>query len=407
MRYITWIIINTLALGLVLTACHRNAGAPAARDFPVSLDSAAGSCPYLTRTPDGGVVLSWVRRDPEGTMVWYAIFDDSTRHFGVPHPIPPTRGVEPHGENMPKLVFARRGEILAMYGVKSPQPDNPYTGTVYYSWSADKGKHWTMGKPLFTSARSYDQRYFDIALLPSGEVGAVWLNNSRKEGSTLYFAATEPGGTFGPARIVAKHTCQCCRTDLLADSTGLLHVAWRAIIDDSIRDMAYCYSRDTGKTFSAPVRISRDNWVIDGCPHTGPTMTENTSGLHFAWFTMGGGGGVYYCNTEDSGRLFSPRQPVSREISARHPQLAALPSGNLAVVWDEGTGAVTARHQRIGLEMRGPAGLALSSRHVSSDSTNAYFPQIAVLNNTRALVAYTEDGSGGEQVSCRLVSLQP
>ena len=41
-------------------------------------------------------------------------------------------------------------------------------------------------------------------------------------------------------------------------------------------------------------RISQDNWVISGCPHTGPAMAENKEGIHFTWFTGGSGSGIYY-----------------------------------------------------------------------------------------------------------------
>ncbi len=66
-----------------------------------------------------------------------------------------------------------------------------------------------------------------------------------------------------------------------------MHVLYRGIIDDSIRDMVHMMSTDAGKTFTAPERISNDNWVLNGCPHTGPAMTENADGLHFSWFTGG------------------------------------------------------------------------------------------------------------------------
>lgn len=401
-NYITGVLLTAASLA----GCHRPQSQSVAPPSARLLDSATGSCSFVSKTPSGEIMLSWIREDSGATMVWYAAFDDTTGTFVDPRPIPPSRGVEPHGENMPKMVFLGNGRVLAMYGVSSPTSDNPYTGTVYYTWSSDSGRSWSASRPLFRSANSFDQRYFDIARLPSGQVGAIWLNNSEQQGSTLYFAATGSDGSFGRPTVVATHTCQCCRTDLFCDSQGLVHVAWRAIIDDSIRDMEYCYSRDTGKTFSMPTRISRDDWVVNGCPHTGPSMAENKTGLHFAWFTMGGGGGVYYCHTTDTGRSFSPRQSVSDIISARHPEITALPMGDLAIVWDEGGGTATRPRQRIGLQMRGPGGLLLSTRYVSSDSASAYFPQIAVIDPARAVVAYTEGAGPAQRIWYRTVSLK-
>lgn len=405
-QHTLWTILVPASLFLA-AACHAPQQKTAKQYACKMADDFPASCPYMSRTPSGTWVMSWIRQDSGQTMMWFARFQDSSMSFGPPTPVPPSRGVEPHGENMPKLVFSGDGRVLAMYGVKTPRPDNPYTGTVYYCWSTDEGAHWTKPVPLFKSAQSFDQRYFDIAVLPSGRVGAVWLNNSEPSGSTLYFATAGPDGIFGPGKAIARHTCQCCRTDLLADSSGTIHVAWRAILGDTVRDMEYCRSIDSGRTFSDPVRISPDNWVVSGCPHTGPSMAENAEGVHFAWFTMGGGGGVYYTRTPDKGGHFLPRDPVSQVTSARHPQIAGLPDGDLALVWDEGAGPATAPHQRIGLQMRGPDGLNLGTRYLTPDTVSAYFPQIAVLNNTQGIVAYTRGAGQNERVCYRVVRLTP
>ncbi len=93
--------------------------------------------------------------------------------------------------------------------------------------------------------------------------------------------------------------------------------------------MVHIYSKDGGETFTQPVRISADNWAVNGCPHTGPAMTSNRAGLHFAWFTMGGGEGVFYSKSINNGITFSGRESISARPTAKHPQLAAMPTGDL------------------------------------------------------------------------------
>ena len=44
-------------------------------------------------------------------------------------------------------------------------------------------------------------------------------------------------------------------------------------------------STDNGVTFSKPVILSKDNWQINGCPHSGPTSTASASGNLIAWFS--------------------------------------------------------------------------------------------------------------------------
>lgn len=402
--------ILTLLAGILSTGCHQTKKhTNKSTDYLVVSDpSANASCPYLTKDHEGHAVLSWLQQDNAHgeAMMYYAIFSDSNMTFGKPKNIAVTKGAEPHGENMPKMIFQKNGHLLAVYSVKNPHPGNPYTGAVYYTQSFDKGKNWTKVQPLVKdTAKSYDQRYFDVTVLPSGKTGIVWLNNSKPKGSTLCFAKFEDNKAFSKKRIIGNHTCQCCRTNLLVDDSGRINVAWRGIYHDSIRDMFYCYSIDSGKTFSEPERISPDNWVVDGCPHTGPSMAENKNGLHFTWFTMGGGGGVYYCHTDNKGRSFSPREAVSRLPSARHPQIAAMPDDDLVIVWDEGVQYGNQLHQRIGLQLRGPTGLLLSERYLTPDSTNATFPVIQVLNNRTVLVAYTLDKGKRQQVSYKIVNL--
>lgn len=402
-----------LLLTLIFIGCHeskKSSSSLTQKSKSVTDSTFNTSCSYLTDNAAGIPVISWAQENntEKTTQVWYAVFSDSTKTFGNPQLIPTSANVEPHGENMPKIIFQKNGNIMAVYSINNPHPGNPYTGAIYYTRSFDHGKSWTPAQPLISdTSKSFDQRYFDMALLPDGEVGMVWLNNSEPEGSTLYFASTKGRDGFGTTRIIAHHTCQCCRTNILVDSTGIIHVAWRTIFHDSIRDMAYSVSKDSGKTFSSPVRISADNWVVDGCPHTGPSMAVNNDGIHFTWFTMGGGGGVYYNHKDDNAPAFSQRQAVSALPSARHPQIAALPDNDLAIVWDEGVKYKNAIHQRIGLQMRGPNGLLMSTRYLTADSVNSSFAQIKILNNQSALVAFTQDNGQKQEVKYRMVSLKP
>lgn len=384
------------------TQTHTSAGQP----LSMGTVPLGGSCPYLTRDDSGRIVMSWIRQepDPDSQMVYYAVYDKKSGVFGTSIPVPSSIGVEPHGENMPKIIFRKNGGIMVLFAVKNPQPDNPYTGAVFYTQSHDQGRTWTPASLLFDDRNSFDQRYFDVSLLPTGELGVIWLDNSEPSGSTLYFATTREGHGFGPGKIIGRHTCQCCRTVLLTDTTGMIRVAWRAIIRDSIRDMVYAYSKDSGRTFSAPVRISPDNWVINGCPHSGPSMALNGDGLHFAWFTKGG---VYYCHTNNNGVTFSHRQKVSDVTSARHPQIASLADNDLAIVWDEGVSFKGTSNQRIGLQMRGPDGLLMGTRYLTPDSINASFPQIMATDPQNALIAFSEGYGKKQQVSYQLIRLQP
>lgn len=418
-------------------SCHHTSKTASSNEEQavLSINSSANtSCPYLTSNAMGVPVMSWVQQDSMHKMdmqgmsmekkkrggmnmpgmsmsgtgsVYYAIFSDHSKTFGKPMLIPTAMGAEIHGEDAPKILFQKNGHILVVFAVKNPHPGNPYTGAVYYTQSFDNGKTWTTAQHIIKDTSSYDQRYFDMASLPDGKAAIIWLNNSKPQGSTLYFATLDGQRGISEPEIVAQHACQCCRTDILVDSSGKINIAWRDIYRDSIRDMMYACSDNMGKSFSTPVRISADNWVVDGCPHTGPSMAINNEGLNFTWFTMGGGSGVYYCQKTGSEMIFSRRQSVNSLPSSRHPQIVALPNNDLAIVWDGGTPYQNQVNQRIGLQMRGPSGLLLGTRYLTPDSVNADFPVVRVLSNKAALVAYTEGREGMQQVKYRVISLQP
>jgi hypothetical protein len=385
-----WILLAGL-----LSACHP-------KDTEHVLSQGDASCAFISSTADGRQVISWVETAPgaDTGMLYFAVQEGDT--FSTPHAVTPANNVLPHAENMPKLVFKPGGEVIAMYGIEQHDERNKYAGRVYYTHSMDAGKTWSAAQQLVTDTSSYDQRYFDMALLPDGEAATIWLDNRKDitaEGSTLYFAKTNGHDGFKGEQAIAETACQCCRTDLYTDPAGNVHIAFRDIINDSIRDMVHLLSVDKGATFSAPARISADNWVVRGCPHTGPAMAANDAGLHCVWFTMGGGQGVYYCRSADNGKTYSRREGVSVMPMAKHPQIAAVGADKLMIVWDEPVKVGKEFNSRVGYQVRKGDGVVLKTGTLTSDSLYVTFPVVKAVDKSTALVAYTKR-MGEKSVVC-------
>ena len=277
---------------------------------------------------------------------------------------------------------------------------------VSYSQSFDDGKTWTLPQPLVADTAGYDQRYYDVSLLPDGEIGIIWLDNrktSEQEGSSLYFASTEGRNGFRHERSLAESCCQCCRTDLFVDSKGAIHVLYRGIIRDSIRDMVHAVSIDGGKTFSSPRRISDDNWVLNACPHTGPAMAENNKGLHFAWFTGGSNKGTYYTRTSDNGKNFTPRDGISGLGS--HPQIAALKNGELIIVWDESVTVGNYSVKRIGFQKRTDEGISSEKIFITPETSTASYPVVLPLDGHAFVIAYSRKSGDKNYIECQVVNI--
>lgn len=374
-----------------------------------SIDKSAGTCPYLTMDNKNNVVLSWVKElDTANAVFCYAISQDGGKTFAESIEIPGSENVHPHGENMPKIIFKPSGEIIAAWGASNPNPANKYSGLVYYSQSFDEGKSWTRPRSLTSDTASFDQRYFDLALLPNGEAGITWLDNRKKwnkEGSGLYYAVTNGKNGFKNEKLISGPCCQCCRTDLYVDKNNYIHVLYRAIISDSIRDMVHIVSTDDGNTFTPPARISQDNWVISGCPHTGPAIAESKQGIHFTWFTGGDGSGIYYNSSKDNGKTFSPRDTVSGKAS-KHCQIASLDNGTILIVWNENFTNANGSASRIGIEERSANGKSTRKRYITNQNSNSSFPVILTVDGNKAVVAYTENVNSKDHVMFKKLSFE-
>ena len=167
------------------------------------------------------------------------------------------------------------------------------------------------------------------------------------ERSQLYFSRLD--GSLRP-RGVARGVCYCCKTTIAAGPDGSLYAAWRHVYPGDMRDIAFALSRDAGRTFTGPVRVSEDKWALTGCPENGPALAVDVRNrVHLVWPTIVSGStagsdptlGLFYSTTVD-GRAFTARQRIATAGTPYHPQIAVSRSGALLLAWDE-LGAGTRR----------------------------------------------------------------
>ena len=160
------------------------------------------------------------------------------------------------------------------------------------------------------------------------------------------------GAASSGERELTKGVCYCCKTALAAGPRGLLVAAWRHVYPGNLRDIAFTVSRDHGRTFSPPVRVSEDGWAINACPDDGPAIGVDGRGtVHLAWRTVIGGanpeGALFYASTSD-GRTFTPRVriPTLGAFNPTHPQLVESVDGRGRIVGGVGRGGRWAAGRR-------------------------------------------------------------
>jgi hypothetical protein len=137
--------------------------------------------------------------------------------------------------------------------------------------------------------------------------------------------------------------CPCCKTSLAAASDNRLYVSWRQVLPDNYRHIAVASTTDGGRTFSPPVIVSDDRWQLEGCPVSGSALAVASDGaLRVLWFSAGDAGetGLYWSESRDAGRTFSPRQLFSKGQAYGTPIL--LETGDrLSAVWGASAGGST------------------------------------------------------------------
>jgi hypothetical protein len=224
--------------------------------------------------------------------------------------------------------------------------------------SRDGGLTFSSAEELQMTGAPGDRGWPALAVGPDGTARALWLDHrglavkrppaahagvhdgvAMAQRSALYFASA--AGRPSGEREVARGVCYCCKTALAIGADGVIYAAWRHVYPGNIRDIAFAVSRDGGRTFSAPARVSEDGWEIHGCPDDGPAIAVDGKGIvHVVWPTVVRRGkdlegALFYASTTD-GKRFTPRMRIATLGGPKpsHPQLV-VQGGRVVVAWDE------------------------------------------------------------------------
>lgn len=354
---------------------------------------------YLTNDHQNNPVIVWTENSEGKRTLFFATSKDNGETFSEKISLPLTNDVATHAESMPKVAFKKDGTIIVVYEKKAPVQENKYAGSIHYVLSTDGGKSWTKESYIHNDTVAGRSRsYFDIAPLPDGEIGAAWLDikMNNEAGRSVRFAKTV-GSKFSNEMLIDSSACQCCRIDVYSDAAEKIHIAYRGFMKSfmgkTIRDMMLTTSADNGQSFSAPVRISEDNWAIDGCPHTGPSLCGNNEGLYCCWYTEGNGTGIYYSFKRHTDSSFRQRQLISG--SGRFPQSVADES-RVVMVWQESRGEENQRFSQVLYQVMGE-GTTIKTGVLTPQNVNAYLPVVTRTDDGLFLLAFlmeTVNGAG-------------
>jgi hypothetical protein len=364
------------------------------------------------------------------TDIYVTTSRDGGRTFGPPARVNQVAGAaNVSGEQPPRVALVPRAgrepAIVVLWTAKST------AGTRLLSArSDDGGRSFAPGAPVPGSDAPGNRGWESIATGRDGAVVALWLDHrelaagragtgsmghaehqhsaagqkqtdsgARAQLSKLLFARLTEADS---SRALAGGVCYCCKTAIATDAAGGVYAAWRHVYDGNVRDIAFIKSADGGRTFGAPVRVSDDNWVPDGCPENGPSLTVDEKGrIHVVWPTLVPGAtsaaaptlALFYAMSHD-GRHFTARQRIPTEGIPRHPQIVSGPGDEIIVAWDEQANAI--RRVAVARGTIAAQGSARFVRQPIGDALSAVYPVLAAVDDG-AIVAWTS-GSAGQSV---------
>ena len=393
----------TLAVSAALAGC--STFTPPAS--PVELSVEGRSNAHVTLAADGRrVAAAWVASNDAGADVFASVSGDGGRTFAAPVRVNDIAGdASGNGEQPPRIVIGN-GAMTVVWVSKRDGVSG-----IRAARSADGGRTFSASRTIspdgVTGARGWESAAIDDA----GAVHAAWLDGRNAAphvpGQPHVHGAMRQDIVHamwrdGDAVVetpVADNVCFCCKTGVAAQGRNVF-VVWRHLFPGGVRDIAMARSADGGRTFSAPVRVSADEWKIDACPDDGPALAIDGGGaIHVAWPTLLQDGrtphmAIFEAVSRDGGATFTPRTRVDASDSgASHPRVAVSRSGARAIVWDEG----------------GPEGRRVMYRGADSavplaDGGSASYPAIASAGDG-FVAAWTEQAAGRSVV--RVVASVP
>ena len=300
-----WAWVGAIALAVSLSAANAPTG--------LAVKGRSNATPSIAS--DGDVVaIAWGASTPAGaTDVYASVSRDGGRTFGPPVRVNDVDGDARLNGEQPPRVAVRGTDVTVVWTTKSANGTKLVT-----SRSADGGRTFARAM-LVPGGDAAGNRGWENAVADrNGRVYAVWLDHrelAQQDGavaashhdhagaaqpsadatqkpdgvamaqrSKLYLASLD--GAV-PPRALTGGVCYCCKTALATAADGSIFAAWRHVYPGNIRDIAFTSSRDGGRTFASPLRVSEDKWVLEGCPDDGPAMAVDAKGrVHIVWPTL-------------------------------------------------------------------------------------------------------------------------
>ena len=296
--------IARLLLSLFVSASAALGASPVVSELGAPASVGAGE-PFLFASGDE-LLLSWLEPvlNTKETALRFSAY--RAGKWSEPRTIAQRSDFFVNWADFPSIVQDANGTLFAHWLQKSG--NTSYAYDVRLTISKDRGATWSAPVLLNRDGKKGEHGFVTLAPLPSGGVGATWLDGrnmveGKEEGEmTLRYATIDAAGAIRSDGQLDNRTCECCTTGM-AVSSGRPVIVYRDRSPEEIRDIAVV--RQTGTGWSKPRLLHADGWKIVGCPVNGPQVDARGKHVSAAWFTAAGEHGrAYVAFSDDGGASF-------------------------------------------------------------------------------------------------------
>ena len=333
---------------------------------PAFLTRSTAADPSLAVDRVGRLALTWVTRDSAGADAWLSVSADSGAHWSEPARLNPSPGTaSSFPESRPVAAWGRDGMLVAAWAARRT-PRQGLGDDLAVRVSADAGRTWgvvSLVNDDRTDPTSGYHGFASVDVLPDGRPMVAWVDGRTSAGladepalAEIYASTTSDGGaTWSANTWVAGDVCACCRialhSALRPDGAIDVAIAYRGAASD-LRDPRVVVSHDGARRFVLDTLISVDRWKLPACPSVGPSLTLESGGGQYLWFTgespvdslLPGRPepGLYLVPWRvDAGATGLKRELADSLVDASHPMIASLGRGTLVGALGESPGVVS------------------------------------------------------------------